>query len=545
MGAVCAAGDGVAALTRLVRSGETAIAALERFRPSAGPAIGALVPSPASPPRDDDPDFHQELAVDFAVRAAVEALGDTDPEPVALVLGTNLEDRPTHLDGVAREIAARVGLRSQVVTCSSACASSATAIGHALRLLDEGHPRVLVGGTDCVTPRLHAGFHRLSALSDAPCVPFSSRIGISLGDGAAFLLLERRQDAHDTCLLGWATRADAHHPTAPAPDGRGVRASLGRAWDEAGRPPIRWVSAHGTGTEANDAAEWRGIERLLGPVPVTPPKSQLGHTQGAAGMLELVLSLAARRAGVIPATAGFQTPRPGAPPDCVPSVRPDPGTHIASVSCGFGGVNTAVVVGPARRWARPRRPVHLAGVGRVESAERLELRDVRAELRGVDPREIDPSTAWLIAAVRRATAGARLSRDQRASTGLIVSQPCTSPSRIHALDERLRDHGLDAMGAVLFSRSLPVVPAGACSLELGLRGPLDVVIGDPDQALAHGTWLLATEPDLHGMLVVSLAEWEPDRPHEGAVALWLRPGVPRGGERVMEGGMGFDACART
>ncbi|MCP4805693.1 MAG: hypothetical protein GY913_36040 [Proteobacteria bacterium] len=538
MGAVSAAGDGIGPLRELLRSGRTAIRPLTRFQPS-GPPIGALVESPPSPDRDDDPDFHQELGVSFGVRAALEALGDTDPEHVALVVGTNLEDRPRPLDELAHDLAARVGLRGPVVTCSSACASSATAVGHALRLLDRGVARVLVGGFDVVSPRLHAGFHRLNALASAPCSPFSTRTGISLGDGSAFVLLELRDDAHPTGLNGWATRADAHHPTAPAPDGRGVRSALSRAWAQAGEPEIDWVSAHGTGTEANDAAEWRGIQRVLGDVPVSAPKSQLGHTQGAAGMLELVAALIARDAGFLPATAGFHQPRPGAPPDCVPQVRTAELEHVASVSCGFGGVNTAIVAGPSRSWARPQRPVHIAAIGRVESPEPLDPRDLKSELRSFDPRDADPSTLWLLAAIRRAWAGRRLGRDERAATGLIVAQRCTSPARIEELDRRLHDQGLDAMGAVLFSRSLPIVPGGACSLELGLRGPVDVVLGDPDEALDHGRWLLATEPELAGMLVVHVREAEPDHPDEGAVAIWLRPGVPTAGQRVMESGTRF------
>lgn len=540
---MCGAGEGIPALLTLLRSGQTAIRPVTRF-PVSGPPIGALVETPPMPTREDDPDAHQRLALEFGLKAGLEALGDVDPEPCGLVVGTNLEDRPRFLDALTADLAGQLGVRGPQVTCSTACASSATAIGHALRLLDRGVPRVLVGGLDVVTPRLYAGFHRLGALSAEPSAPFSTRLGISLGDGAAFVLLERRHGSGGPSILGWATRADAHHPTAPSPDGRGVRAALTRALERAGQPDISWVSAHGTGTEANDAAEWRGVVRVLGEVPCSAPKSQLGHTQGAAGMLELITALLAQEHQFLPASVGPSEPRPGAPEDRVLQVRPAVVGAVASISCGFGGVCTAVVLGEGAEVPAPPRPVVRHAVGRVASDERLAIPDLAAELRGIDPRETDPTTCWILAAIRRAwREGGRPSRADRLQTGLIVSQRCTSPTRVQAMESRVRGQGLDAMGAVHFSRCVPVVPAGACSMHLGLQGPLDVLLGDPDEALDHGRWLLERDPGLRGMLVVHAREWEPDHPDEGAIAIWLQPGVPGDTRQVIEQGMRFiDAC---
>lgn len=543
MGAVCAAGEGCGALQALLLSGRSGIAPLTRFDARGGPPIAGLVPGPPQDPEDKG--WPQRLALGFAVRAGQEALAQAGPAPgpTALVLGTNLEDSPAPLDALAEAIATALQIDGVVMTTSTACASSTMAIGHALALLTRGEAsRVLVGGYDAITPELYAGFFRLAALSDAPCSPFSERLGLSLGDGAAFMVLELGavEDA-GLAVLGWGAAADAHHIATPLPDGSGLGAALTAALTDGGvdKESVAYVNAHGTGTEANDAAEWRGIRRVFDrDLPISSTKSVLGHTQGAAGMMELVATALCRELGRVPHTAGFTAPRPGAPPDPIADAAPRrmPCPVFAKLSAGFGGINAAVLMGDPRPYpARSLRPVYLAGVGAIgpgdraiAPAGRAAVADALASLRGFDAREADPSTLWLTAAAQRALAdaGLRLPRDLRHRTGLIVGQSRVSPARLLDLRERIRLHGVDAMSAVLFIRTLLDIPAGAASIHLGLRGPLDVLAcgaASGGAAVVHAAWLLSTRPELAFMLAAGVDEHGPGSTWEGAAAAVLSP----------------------
>ncbi len=548
LGAASAAGIGCEALWGLLQRGETGLRPIRRFDVSSGPGLAGLVPSERAPDRDQAPNHYQHLGIDLAVLAAEEALREAGPPrgTTALVLGTNIEDHPRPLHLLAADIAAALDVDGPVLTVSTACASAASALAHAQSLLEQGAAdRVLVGGYDVVTPRLYAGFWRLGAMARGPCRPFSEELGLSVGDGAAFLVLERcaTADPGDTALLGWGGSADAHHPTQPAPEGRGVSSALAEALVDAGVEPaeLDYLNAHGTGTESNDAAEWRGVRRTLGrDLPVSSTKSILGHTQGAAGVLELVTTLLCRRHGRIPHTASFTAPRPGAPPDPVAEARPRkaPCETFASVNAGFGGVNAAVVVGPPRdRPPRPRRRVYvgglgvlgrhgsgLEGLGRTGDESRAPPRRL---LQGLDPRELDPTTRWLVAAARACwlEAGARPARAVRSRTGLAIGQLRVSPTRVAALEERVRAEGVDCLGAAMFTRTLLVVPAGTTSMELGLRGPLDVLVAgraSAAAALAHGAWWLSTRPELVGMLAGGVDERATAGAWEGAAVAWLR-----------------------
>ena len=168
MGAVSAAEVGVEALRSLLLSGRTGLVPMTRFVPSEGVVPAGLAPGEHPPPkRDTDPTWAGRLGLHFGELAGREALaGQPASPPIALVVGTNLEDHPLALDDLGAWLAARLGITGPVVVCSTACASSTTAIGHALALLDEGSvSRVLVGGLDVISPRLHAGFARLGAVS--------------------------------------------------------------------------------------------------------------------------------------------------------------------------------------------------------------------------------------------------------------------------------------------------------------------------------------------------------------------------------------------
>jgi len=281
-------------------------------------------------------------------------------------------------------VAARaLGALGPRITISSACASSTAAIGYSLDLIRAGRAQVVIaGGTDTVSRTLMAGFNALRSLSGEPCAPFSTPSGINLGEGAGVLVIERLDHALDRgafCeaeILGYGLSGDAHHATAPEQTGDGVRRVLKEALKDAGlsSEKIDYLSAHGTGTDANDIAESRGTASVFGrSVPLSSCKSFLGHTLGASGVIETIVTLLAASRGMLPPTANFVGLRKHCEDlDYVPAT-PRPG-RIRRLVCnnyGFGGNNASVVLDrrcPAESPTAvakgyPAKPVFIVGLG--------------------------------------------------------------------------------------------------------------------------------------------------------------------------------------
>jgi 3-oxoacyl-[acyl-carrier-protein] synthase II len=260
-------------------------------------------------------------------------------------------------DAVARAL----GARGPVATYSSACSSGALALGAALEAVREGEVDVAVaGGADSLCRLTYAGFNALRSVDESPCRPFrASRSGMSFGEGAAVLVLEpwERAEARGAEilgeLLGAASSCDAHHMTAPEPNGGGAAAALAAALADAGLPPaaVDFVNVHGTGTPLNDAAEWRALATVFGEraaaLPVTATKALLGHLLGCAGAIEAIVTLLCLRAGELHPVPRFDGE--GSDPELGAALvldhpLPVPGARIAvSTSLAFGGSNAALV----------------------------------------------------------------------------------------------------------------------------------------------------------------------------------------------------------
>jgi 3-oxoacyl-[acyl-carrier-protein] synthase II len=280
-----------------------------------------------------------------------------------------------------------LGLHGPRVTLSTACASSATALAYAYEVLQAGKADVvLAGGADAFSLSTYAGFYALGAMAPEPCAPFSFPIGVSFGEGAGFLVLERMKDAAERNasiygeLVSYGASSDAHHITAPHPAGEGLCRAMRLAVKRSGlqREQIDYINAHGTGTRDNDTAETLAIRQLFDEAASIPPvsgtKSYFGHTLGAAGVLEFIVSLLCSNEGILPATLNFNEPRPGCDLDYVPNhARPQKVNYFLSNSAAFGGVNT-VLLGSSRENCRPRpRPerqrdgVCITGMGIISS----------------------------------------------------------------------------------------------------------------------------------------------------------------------------------
>ena len=264
----------------------------------------------------------------------------------------------------AGNIAIRYGAKNSCICTVTACATGTNAIGEAFRAIKHGYAdAVITGGSEAaIMPLAVAGFMNMTALTtaadpDLASLPFDRRrAGFVMGEGSGALILEEYEHAKARGakiyaeLAGYGSTCDAHHITAPAPDGESSARALRDAFEEAGAPEgVVYVNAHGTGTPLNDVPETNAIKKAfggrIGDVLVSSTKSMTGHMLGAAGAVEAVISVLAIREGVIPPTIGLSEPDPECDLDYVPlTARKADVKSALSVSLGFGGHNACVAL---------------------------------------------------------------------------------------------------------------------------------------------------------------------------------------------------------
>ena len=249
----------------------------------------------------------------------------------------------------------QLGLEGPSVVVSSACSSSAKVFGSARRMIAAGLiDAAVVGGVDSLCLTTLYGFHSLQLVSNLPCRPFDrARDGISIGEAAAFAILEKVPDSLDAdavMLLGIGESSDAYHMSSPHPDGRGAQAAMLQALDTAGlsAADIDYINLHGTGTPSNDNAEARAVASVLGSeVPASSTKGATGHTLGAAGALEAVICGLTLRHGFMPAGLNTTTVEPSLGVRYLLENRQGKVARVMSNSFGFGGSNCSLVLGRA------------------------------------------------------------------------------------------------------------------------------------------------------------------------------------------------------
>jgi len=246
------------------------------------------------------------------------------------------------------------GLAGPCITVATACSSSAKVFAQAARLIQTGLvDAALVGGVDTLCGSVLFGFNSLQLVSTQRCRPFDARRdGLSLGEAGGFALLQRVQDADADALqlCGYGESSDAHHMSAPHPQGLGaqlaMRDALARAGIEAGE--LDYLNLHGTSTPANDSVEALAVAAMFPPsLHAASTKAWTGHTLGAAGIVESVFALIALADGQLPGTLNSEQPDPA----CGPQIRFAPETrpvkYAMNNSFGFGGNNCALVFGRA------------------------------------------------------------------------------------------------------------------------------------------------------------------------------------------------------
>ena len=242
-------------------------------------------------------------------------------------------------------------------TSSTACSSAMNALILGARMIEAGlRDIVVVGGTESLT-RFHLnGFKSLMILDEQPCKPFdATRAGLNLGEGAAYLVLEREQSALKRGrrpiaeLLGTGNACDAFHQTATSPDGKGAYLAMRQALEEAQLLPtdINYVNAHGTGTLNNDETESAALKRIFGShMPwVSSTKGLTGHTTSACGSIETVFAILSLQHQFVPVNAGWATPDPACVIPYMGQLLDGPLKYALCNSFGFGGNDSSIIVG--------------------------------------------------------------------------------------------------------------------------------------------------------------------------------------------------------
>ncbi len=275
----------------------------------------------------------------------------------AYLKGEKLDYAQRHPLGASTEfIAKHIGIEAFRTTLSTACSSSTNAMIFGARLIHQGVlDKVIVGGVDALSKFTVNGFNSLMILDKEHCKPFDDhRKGLNLGEAAAYLLIETEESARKAGrkiwseLKGYANTNDAYHQTASSPEGDGAFAAMDQALQKAGlqMSDMDYVNAHGTGTANNDLSESRALQRLFGDhkIPFSSTKAYTGHTLGAAGAVEAVISNLCINHQFVPASLNCKTPMNEV--DIFPETqmqKVNKMDHILSNSFGFGGNNSAVV----------------------------------------------------------------------------------------------------------------------------------------------------------------------------------------------------------
>ena len=356
--------------------------------------------------------IHEDRAAHLALIAAEECVksgefsdGEDNPLRIGVIIGTSLGGmrsgdvfhtqwiengienadkemlRQYPLHAVSDIVAMKYGWKGARAIISTACSSGANAVGLAADLIESGICDVaLAGGVDPISRFSFAGFTSLQAIDGKACRPYSGSTGINLGEGAAFFLLESDEHAklRGAAIMGevrgYGISADAYHATAPDMEGRGAVRAMDSAMKNGGcdKSQLSYINGHGTGTPSNDNAEkraWKAFTREGAPVPMISNKAALGHCMGAAGAVEMALSLMSIQRNQIPPTVNFAPETKDEGIDFVAnSARDAEVKNVLSNSFAFGGNNCSVLIsGYEKRETEEirREEIVITGIGCV------------------------------------------------------------------------------------------------------------------------------------------------------------------------------------
>jgi 3-oxoacyl-[acyl-carrier-protein] synthase II len=469
------------------------------------------------------------------------------------------------LGSTARHLHAAVGPFQAVRTVCSACSSGATALVLAAERIRLGLcDHALAGAADGLCKLTYSGFGALGALSREACRPFDrARAGLTLGEGAGYLVLESEEAAarRGARVLAWfgggSLRSEAHHITNPDPSAAIAALTIGEAIRRAGVEPrdVGYVNAHGTATPLNDPMEVAALARAFGDhapaLRVSSSKGQVGHTLGAAAAIEAVFSVLAVDRGVAPPTVGLT--EVDAACEGVRHLREAERADlraVVSTSFGFGGADAAVVVASPRLAPRvlpasvPRlvltgaaalSPAGLAHGASLARAPSLAHGVVDTALLPLDPmraRRVDRLGKMAMALVDAALTDACVTLDLRERTGLVMGSTFGSVEASCSYLLRLKQKGARLASPTEFPNLVPSSPGGHAAISAALKGPV-LATGD---ALLAGERALATAVELvAGGLAERVVAGAVEETHP-IIERGLGPASTRALERRAEGG---------
>jgi 3-oxoacyl-(acyl-carrier-protein) synthase len=370
-GATTAVGCGVDALRSALRNNASGLRACPRFD---SPRFQSCIVGAASlvETGSDDPAWKlANSALHEAREQARQVLAAIPAERIGLVLSTTkanieamerlAEDRSCselarrHLRGdyLASDLAAAHGAQGPIQCVSVACVSGIVAMVQGVKLIQRGAAdAVLVVGVDHLSAFVVAGFTAFKAIDPNGCRPFDqNRHGLSPGEAGAAVVLVRAASlaVPAVTIHAWGGSNDANHMTGPARDGSGLALAIRCALDMAELQPgeIDYINAHGTGTNYNDAMEAAALRTVFGEdcPPVSGAKGMLGHTLGAAGVVETIVCVLAMQERLLPGTPRLKVTAEDAPPEALKEPRPVARlNHVLKLNTGFGGTNAALLL---------------------------------------------------------------------------------------------------------------------------------------------------------------------------------------------------------
>lgn len=299
----------------------------------------------------------ESLAYTSAKKAIEASKIDVSSDKVVFILSTtkgnielifdHQEDAVLYPGTAAKHIAEKLGMTTTPITVCNACISGVSALILALRLLETGcYDYAVVCGADVQNKFTMSGFLSLKAISENACRPFDiERTGLNLGEAAATLVLSREPVSGAWAIEKGAVRNDAFHISSPSKNGEGARLALDTIIQDADKEKLAFINAHGTATMFNDQMESVAIERAgLNDIPVNAYKGYFGHTLGAAGILETILSMAATDDHTILATRGFEETGVSGNIRLSSQNSPTDKCSFVKMISGFGGGNGAILV---------------------------------------------------------------------------------------------------------------------------------------------------------------------------------------------------------
>lgn len=523
LGLICALGENTEQCWNAAVSGVSGISSVKSVNAEGCYAnLGAEVDTPNEKLSDEDYDRSSLLCI----KAAGEALGDSgyevtgkNSDRIGVIIG-NCVGGAVSIDkyytadknggeckstdvlkmpaaALANNVAFHYGLNGTTANIVNACAAGTISLAYAADLIRSGKADAFVaGGSDSFSSLAFAGFHALHALDEKSCSPFNRSNGITLGEGAGILIIEdyehaKARGAKIYCeVLGSGVSSDAHHITAPDPEGKGQMLAISRAVENSGLTAndVDYINAHGTGTAKNDEAEFLSLHTLFDEnnhLSVSSTKSMTGHCLGAAGSIEAVFTVKAVCDGVIPPTIGYteenlQTLKEKAGNiDFVPNTKREKDIRFAaSNSFAFGGNNASIVFAKEPRDIPDRtnkERIFITGLGELVSAPTVEINPDDYKEHGIKMafyRKLDRfSQLQLISGMSALKdADITITDDNAGDIGIVVGTADGPLTEVYNFQKAVCENGTAAGSAFAFPNTVYNAAGGYFSIFAGIKG---------------------------------------------------------------------------